>query len=104
MSPSKKAGPERVSVRTPNVPGHRGSVDRVKYEAVKKALLRVLPRRSPGLSQAEMIRAVQPHLPQELFPGGAKAGWWTKCVQLDLEAQGQVLRDIAARPLRWTRR
>jgi hypothetical protein len=28
------------------------------------------------------------HLPQNLFPGGAKAGWWAKTVQLDLEARG----------------
>lgn len=50
-----------------------------------------------------MMRAVLPHLPQELFPGGAKAGWWTKCVQLDLEAKGTVLRDAAGKPLRWRR-
>jgi uncharacterized protein YndB with AHSA1/START domain len=34
--------------------------------------------------------------------GGAKAGWWTKCVQLDLEAKGTVVRKTA-KPLRWHR-
>ena len=41
-------------------------------------------------------------LPDDLFPGGEKAGWWTKCVQLDLEAKGLVVRD-AGKPLRWRR-
>jgi hypothetical protein len=50
-----------------------------------------------------MIAATKRHLPEDLFPGGAKAGWWVKCVQLDLEAKGLVVRDRAAKPLRWRR-
>ena len=49
---------------------------------------------------AEIHERVIAHLPEELFPGGAKAGWWTKAVQLDLEAKGLVARE-KARPLRW---
>jgi hypothetical protein len=39
-------------------------------------------------------------LPERPFPEGAKAGWWTKTVQLDLEAKGVVARE-KTRPLRW---
>jgi hypothetical protein len=39
------------------------------------------------------------HLPEELFPGGAKAGWWTKAVQLDLEAKKVIVREKTT-PLR----
>ena len=56
------------------------------------------------MTQAEMAQAELPHLPQELWPGGAKAMWWLKTVQLDLEARGLIARDAAARPLRWRRR
>ena len=52
---------------------------------------------------AEKIDATKRHLPEDLFPGGAKAGWWVKCVQLDLEAKGLVVRDRGAKPLRWRR-
>lgn len=72
------------------------------YQAMRRALLKVLPPRSPGLTQAEMFRAVLPHLPSGLFPGGAKAGWWMKTVQLDLEAKRIVARE-KAKPLRWHR-
>ena len=33
------------------------------------------------------------HLPQDLFPGGAKSGWWMKAVQLDLEAKNIIRRE-----------
>lgn len=99
---SKRADTPKISVGNVNVPGHRTNVDAAKYTAMKKALLRVLPKREPGLTQAEMFEAVKPHLPEELFPGGAKAGWWVKTVQLDLELTGEVLRE-KSKPLRWRR-
>jgi hypothetical protein len=94
--------PERITVENVNHPGQTTRVDAAKYAAMRSALLRVLPARSPGLTQAEMSHAVLRHLPREHFPGGAKAGWWTKTVQLDLEAKGLVVRD-ATKPLRWRR-
>jgi hypothetical protein len=94
---------ERIEVENVNVPGYRTSVDAAKYRAMKKALLRVLPRKAPGFTQAEMFGSVVSHLPEALFPGGEKAGWWAKCVHLDLEAKGLVVRDPDAKPLRWRR-
>jgi len=70
---------------------------------MKRALLRALPAGPPGMTQSEMFASVKAHLPEELFPGGAKANWWAKTVQLDLEAKGALRRE-AAKPLRWHRR
>ena len=91
-----------MAVRNVNAPGRVRNLDAGKFEAMRKALLAVLPKRAPGLTQAEMFAAVKLHLPEDLFPGGAKAEWWAKSVQLDLEAKGTVVRD-AGRPLRWRR-
>ena len=93
---------KRVAVENVNVPGQVTRLDAVKYEAMRKALMKVLPRKAPGLTQAEMFKAVLPHLPEDEFPGGAKAGWWVKAVQLDLEAKGAIARE-AVKPLRWHR-
>ena len=92
----------KIEVRNVNVPSHVTRVDRAKYEAICKALFKVLPERAPGLTQSEMFAAVVPHLPQTLFPGGAKVAWWVKTVHLDQEAKGGVVRD-PGRPLRWRR-
>jgi hypothetical protein len=92
----------RIVVQNVNVPGYVHAVDATMYAAMKKALLAALPAKPPGLTQAEMFAAVVTHLSEDLFPGGSKAGWWAKTVQLDLEAKGQVVRE-ATKPLRWRR-
>lgn len=84
--------PDRIEVRNITSPHHVTTVDRAKYEAMRDALLAILPTAAPGPTVAEAQAALLPHLDQTLFPGGAKAGWWMKCVQLDLEARGIIAR------------
>ena len=91
---------EKITVENVNVPGKTSRVNAAKYQAMKQAMLQVLPSEEPGLTQAEMRKAVLAHLPEDLYPGGSTAGWWAKTVQLDLEAKGIVIRE-ATKPLRW---
>ena len=100
---SKVVDQPKVEVENVNVPGQVTRVDAAKYVAMRKALLKALPARGPGLTQNEMATAVLPYLPEAHFPGGAKAMWWVKCVQLDLEAKGLIVRVTQPRPLRWHR-
>jgi len=93
---------EKVAVRNINHPGRTTLLDKAAYEDMKKAMLKVIPRRSPGLTPDDIHREVLPLLSRETFPGGARAGWWAKCVQLDLEARGLIVR-APTRPLRLTR-
>jgi len=93
---------ERIAIENVIRPGRTYNVDAVKYGAMKRAYLKVLPKTSPGLTIAEIHRRVLAHLPEEQFPGGAKAGWWAKAVQLDLEAKGVVVREKTT-PLRLRR-
>jgi len=90
-----------VTVQNVNVPGDTSRVNAAKYTAMRWALLRVLPSRAPGMTQAEMFAAVKGHLAKHVFPGGAKASWWAKTVQLDLEKKGIVRRSADMKPLRW---
>ncbi len=91
---------DQVEVENVNVPGHATKVNATKYGAMRQALLKALPKSKPGLTQAEMLAAVRPHLPEASFPGGKTSGWWMKTVQLDLEAKGIVQR-VQGKPLRW---
>lgn len=97
---TKLVSTSRVTVENVNVPGYTVTVDAAKYQAMRKAIFAVLPKKAPGLTQAEIRQTVLAHLPDDIFPGGAKAGWWAKMVQLDLEAKGLVDRE-ATKPLRW---
>lgn len=102
-SAPKPASGDKITVENVNVPGYTSRVDAGMYQAMRRALLLVLPSMAPGLTQNEIRVAVVPHLPMDLFPGGAKAEWWAKCVQLDLEAKRVLVRE-QTKPLRWHRK
>ena len=93
---------EKITVKNVNVPGYSNQVSKVMYDAMLQALWKVIPSTAPGLTQTEIRKAVVAFLPQDLYPGGAKAGWWAKAVQLDQEAKGSLIRE-ATTPLRWHR-
>lgn len=101
ISAEKKSN-DRIMVENVNVPGYRVSLDAKMYQAMRQAILKVLPSKPPGLTQTEIRHSVVPHLPRALYPGGAKAGWWAKTVQLDLEAKRVLAREMS-KPLRWHR-
>ena len=90
---------KKVEVENVNHPGQVKLVDGPMYAAMRHAFLKILPRTPPGLTVEKIYDGVTAHLPDELFPGGAKAGWWAKTVQLDLEAKGVIVRE-KTRPLR----
>ncbi len=93
---------EKIEIENVNHPGHIRRVDADMYEAMKRAFLKVLPKTSPGLTLEEIQKRLIADLPEELFPKGAKAGWWAKAVQLDLEAKGIAARE-KTKPLRLRR-
>ncbi len=84
---------DKIEVENFTSPGRTYRVDRKKFIAMREAVLGVLPGEGPGMTPAQLIDAVKPLLPQDLFPGGEKAGWWVKCVQLDLEARRIIARS-----------
>ena len=92
----------RIAIESIIHPGKTSLVDAEMYRAMRAAILEVLPSKAPGLSRGEMLAALPPHLPESLFPGGAKAVWWSKAVQLDLEAKNVIVRESSS-PLRWHR-
>lgn len=93
---------EKMTIENIASPGHTYRVDRAKYLAMQDALMGILPAEPPGLTVAAAKDALLPHLSEELFPGGDKAGWWLKAVHLDLEAKGVIGRTV--KPVRLYRR
>tara|TARA_R110002020_G_scaffold183962_4_gene380557 strand:+ start:583 stop:882 length:300 start_codon:yes stop_codon:yes gene_type:complete len=94
-----KSGDDKIEIENFTSPGKVYRVDRTKFEAMREALLSVLPSGKPGIAVAQAKALLLPMLPQDLFPGGEKAGWWLKAAQLDLEAKGVVQRETT-KPLR----
>ena len=90
----------KIEIQNVNTPGKTSRVDEEKYLEIKRVLLAILPSDAPGLSHKRIIEAAKDEASDALFPGGEKLGWWTKTVQLDLEAKGILIRH-AGKPLSW---
>ncbi|HEX8302858.1 DUF6958 family protein [Sphingomonas sp.] len=86
------AKPNRIEIENVLQPGKTYHVDSGKFAAMREAMLAVLPSTAPGLTPAEIKAQVLGRLPEALFPGGERAGWWIKAVQLDLEAKSVIAR------------
>ena len=71
----------------------------VRYEGGELVLAATRGDGTVGEDVTANVRTIK-DIPQNLFPGGATSGWWTKSVQLDMEAKGQLVR-IPGKPTRW---
>lgn len=81
--------------------GSRGfKVTAEKYEPVRKAILASVPRSKSGVTFKDLVASVSERLPEELFPKKGSVPWYTKVVQLDLEADGRIERIPGAKPQR----
>ena len=91
---------DKITVENVNQPGQTTRVNAEKYHAMRDAMVAVLDEQSEALDYTTIKEGVKPLLPETLFPGGATSGWWIKCVQLDLEAKGRLVRT-KDKPLRF---
>ncbi len=75
-------------------------IAKAKYDAVRKALLSVVPKRKDGIAFTELPKLVAPKLPAEMLPAKGSATWLTVVVKLDLEARGMLQRVEGVKPQR----
>ena len=89
-------------MQTKNVnKGSRGfAVTAEKYEPIRRAILESIPRNTTGVSFKELVASVASRVPGNLFPKKGSVSWYTKVVQLDLEAKGQIERIPDVTPQR----
>ncbi len=84
---------EFVEVENFTSPGPARRVEARKYNEMRRAVMMQISKARPGMTVAELSKRVTPLLSDAIFPGGATAGWWFKCVQLDLEAKKVIARE-----------
>lgn len=96
-----------IQARNVNHPEHRENLNEEKYTIIREAILLALPaaESAESLTFAELQQKVQAHLdahnvPKALFPKPGSVGWYTKTVQLDLEAREEIERVPNQSPIR----
>ncbi len=81
-----------------------GKIDPERYEIVREAILRSLPPHdAQGITWAELAELIAPSLPDRLFRHMGTVRWYTRAVQLDLEARGALEQVPGGKPGRLRR-
>jgi hypothetical protein len=83
---------EMISVLNVTVRRYSHKINKAMYDAMQQAMWSILPLKSASMTHNEILVAILPYLPEDLFPGGAKAGWWAQGVQPDQQAWGNLIR------------
>lgn len=84
-----KQATERILTLHPA--GKRGTrIARDKYEVMKLALLKAIPRGRAGVPFRELAERVRPHLDPAVYGAGDSVTWYVVTVKQDLEARGLV--------------
>jgi hypothetical protein len=100
-----------IQAKNVNHPDHRENLKAEKYNWIRQAMLAVLPppESRNGMPFAELEKRVGAYLeeneaPGELFPKPGSVRWYTKAVQLDLEARDEIERLPNRSPIRLRKR
>ena len=89
--------PKRVLTLHPE--GKQGvNIEKAKYDNMRRALLRVIPRRKDGVAFRELKTLVEAHLDPRVFDAKASRAWYVTAVKQDLEARGLIEQVPGARP------
>lgn len=88
---------ERIEILNPNTGRTDRTIAADRYNGMKAAILKVVPRRKAGVPFSELRDRVQPLLDPVVFEG-ASIGWYATSVKLDLEARGLIERVPGVKP------
>lgn len=93
----------RRMTRTPNTGRDNVRIDQKKYDAVRRAIMKAVPRGKDGIAFKELPQAVKRQLPGGEIPGGGALNWYVTVVKLDMEMRGELQRLPDAKPQRLRR-
>ena len=96
-----------IQARNVNHPDYQENLKEEKYTIIREAMLAVLPEEtgSEGMTFPQLEEKVSAYLAannvaMSLFPKPGSVRWYTKAVQLDLEARGVIERVPQHSPIR----
>ncbi len=83
---------EKVICQTPTEGKKPTRIHKWKYESVKRAILKAIPKESSGILFKDLAQEVAANLSAEEKNELGSIGWYTTCVKLDLEVKGIIKR------------
>ena len=94
---------EKVICYTPTLDKKPTRILKWKYEAVRRAILKAIPKGDTGTLFKELSVQVEGFLSSEEKSNLGSIGWYTTCVKLDMEVKGEIIRIAGSKPQRLVR-
>jgi len=95
---------EKVELVSANTGQVNVRIDQRRYDAMRTALLEVVPQSPDGVAYGELSELVKPHLPKWWFEKEFSIAWHIATVKLDLQHRGLVENVEGKRPMHVRRR
>ena len=94
---------DKVRCRTPT-PGKKPvNIPRWKYDLIREAILKAVPRREPGVPFRDLPGRVREGIPAAQRKDLGSVAWHTTVVKLDMEVTGEIRRVSGVSPQRLVR-
>lgn len=94
---------EKIECRTPTSGKKSTRIDAWKFDAVRKAILKVVPKRGDGVAFSDLPDLVKKQLPAQQSKDLGSLMWYVTTVKLELEVRGEIARVARAAPQRLVR-
>jgi hypothetical protein len=94
---------DKVECRTPTPGKQPKRIDRWKFDAVRRAILAVLPRTGGGVLFTDVTDLVKAELTADELAGLGAPMWYVTTVKLELEVRGEIQRVKDSTPQRLLR-
>ena len=96
---AKKPATSTNRILTQHPAGKNGvNIDHAKYDDMRRALLRVIPKRKTGVAFGDLSTLVRNHLDPRVFSPVASVTWYVVTVKQDLEARGLIEQVPGVKP------
>ncbi len=95
-----KTAVKKIACRTPTPGSSATRIDKWKYDLVRKAILKVVPRKGEGVVFRKLPDLVEKQLSSAELKKLGSVGWYTATVKLDMEVQGELSRVRDSKPQR----
>lgn len=79
------------------------NIEKTKYDEMRRALLKVIPKRDDGVLFGDLGDLVLDHLNEDAYPKGLSVLWYVTTVKQDLEARGLIEQVPKTKPQRLRR-
>ena len=91
---------DKTTCRTPTLGKKPTRIDTWKFDAVRKAILKILPKRGEGVEFMKLPALVKKQLSQKELKELGSVGWFTTTVKLELEVRSETYRVEGVSPQR----